>query len=191
MSVEEVFHLRKDTLVYIIFNPESVNSQLQKIKTENSFKRFGYESIRHQPYADLQKHPGYRLEFSGEFKIDPALSIEKSKWYAVTNIFRKIRKETRPAIITFAGNELLNDISNEIEKKNFEILGFNLNQNNVRRSQPTAGMYITPLEARVLFKQKLVNEPIFTNIDNFMIKYYNETIDNSEQKYQNFSMTTL
>lgn len=191
MSVEEVFHLRKDTLVYIIFNPENMNNQIQKIKTANSFKRFGYESIRYQPYADPEKDNGFRLTFMGDFKINRDLYVEKCKWYSFAMILKKIRKETRPVIITFAGNELVQDISNKIETKDFEILGFNLNLNNIRKSQPTSGMYITPLEARTLFKQRLLEKEITGPIDSEMISYYNKNIEDPSQKYQYLTMTNV
>jgi len=191
MSVEEVFHLRKDTLVYIIFNPENMNNQIQKIKTANSFKRFGYESIRYQPYANPEKDNGFRLKFGGEYGINRDLYIEKCKWYSFAMILKKIRKETRPVIITFAGNELVKDISNKIETKDFEILGFYLNLNNRKKSQPTSGIYITPLKARTLFKQRLLQKEITGPIDGEMISYYNLDIEDPSQKYQYFAMTKL
>jgi len=189
MSVEEVFHLRKDTKVYIIFNPESMDGQVNKLKTKNTFERLGYSDIKYQPYADPAADNGYQLRFGGQFQLDARLYAERVKWYSFTNILRKIRKEETPVIITFAGHSLIQDIPKDIESSNFEIIGYNFNLNNERRADAKAGMYITPLLARSLFKDKILNATILLDMNDFMIKYYNEAqLALNEEKYKYLSV---
>lgn len=192
MSVEEVFHLRKDTKVYIIFNPDNMDSQVEKIKTKNTFERMGYNYIKYQPYADPAADNGYQLRFGGKFQLDARLYAERVKWYSFANILRKIRKEETPVIITFAGHSLIQDIPKDIESSDFEIIGYNFNLNNQRISDPKAGMYITPLLARSLFKDKILKDLLRLDMNDYMIKYYNEIqLELDEEKYKYLSVCKI
>lgn len=188
MSVEEVFHLRKDTKVYIIFNSDNMRAQENKLKTKKSFELLGYENIKYQPYGDPAEDYGYRLSFGGDFQTDPRMFTEKSKWYAFANVLRKIRKEETPVIITFAGHSLVRDIDNKIEQSDFEIIGYHINGNNMRRSDPKAGMFITPLGARQLFKNVILESRIVEDINDFMIGEYNKM---TEEKYRYLSVCEI
>lgn len=192
MSVEEVFHLRKDTKVYIIFNPANMDSQVNKLKTKNTFERLGYSDIKYQPYGDPAADHGYRLSFRGEFQQNPDLYIEKAKWYAFVNILRKIRKEEKPIIITFAGHSLIQDIPKGIESSDFEIIGYHFDLENMKKSDPKAGIYITPLESRILFKDNILDDLIVEDLNTWMIRYYNEKkLALDEEKYRYLSICKI
>ena len=179
MSVEEVFHLRKDTLVYIIFDNQIMESFEHREITKKSFEKHGYTNINYQPYPNLNEDQGYKLNF---IRYNESVAVEKKKWYAFVNVLRKVRKEDKPVIITFAGNILDSDIPADIEKRDLEILGYAREGIN-RKSKPKSGIFITPLKARELLKKYLLTKRIAYDLNREMVNYYNQLNNHPDKKY--------
>ena len=60
-----------------------------------------------------------------------------------------------------------------------------MNGLNMRRSDPKAGMFITPLGARQLFKNVILESHIVEDINDFMIGEYHKM---TEEKYRYLSV---
>jgi hypothetical protein len=178
--IEDPFNLRKDTLCFILFDPEDMDSYKAKQVTEKSFLSYGYENIKPQLYTDLSKDYGYKLQFNNY--DDPT---NRKKWYTFVNVLRKIRKEDNPVIITFAGSLLVKDILKSIENSQMEVLGYNF-INNKRSCNVENGIFISPLMAKELYSY-ILQKQISIDIFNMINSYYRNNFPTKSYDY--FLMT--
>lgn len=112
MSVEEVFHLNKDTKVFIICNPNDMESMSGRRRVEQEFRKFGYDNISIQYYLTLdQINDSVR-------KLGLDLNVRKEnvgvdgvyQWYTVANVLRKGRILGTHFIVAFPSSSLSKDI---------------------------------------------------------------------------------
>lgn len=172
-------NLDKDTMIFVIFNPKNMLNMKRRNSTVENLNSWGYTNIRFQPYGKTDEDYGYKPVFGNEVS-----EMDRVKWYAYLNILRKIRKEDKPVIITFAGNELVSDIPQSITESEIEILGYTLVDPNTKekKSNANSGVFITPSRAIDLFKH-LLNKRLDRPIHGEMIAYYRDLYAGKEYNY--------
>ena len=109
---EDPLYLSKDTKVFIMIDPHSLNSMVDKRRVQKEFQTFGYKniSIQYHITTDQINDSVRKLGIDIPAKKEVIGVQGVIEWYTFANILRKARILEKHCIIAFPSSHLKKDI---------------------------------------------------------------------------------
>ena len=192
MSLES-FYAPKDTKIFVLYEAttaERMTDSARLVQTVRSFEQYGYKCTL-QPFPSTDQIINNSYESIGVKKLplyERALNTFKMKeWYGFFSIAKKARILDRQYIISFAGNQLVDDMRSlprpRPTLKTEALSSYNgfyayLKTSYRFPSDPTnpttrKNYLMDPVGAIDMLKEVKVSDPIRVSIHDYMIAYHN------------------
>tara|TARA_R110001592_G_scaffold358832_4_gene664298 strand:+ start:346 stop:948 length:603 start_codon:yes stop_codon:yes gene_type:complete len=182
MSLES-FYAPKDTKIFVLYEAttaERMTDSARLVQTVQSFEQYGYKCTL-QPFPSTDQIINNSYESIGVKKLplyERALNTFKMKeWYGFFSIAKKARILDRQYIISFAGNQLVDDMRS-LPRPMLDGYYADLKTSYRFPSDPTnlttrKNYLMDPIGAIEMLKEVKVSDPIRVSIHDYMIAYHN------------------
>lgn len=139
LPAEDALYLDKNTTIFVLYDPSSMDSVAKRDVTVSCFKKYGYKNIR--PEVVVYTSTIQYLDFSLTFEEGKVDAYQQQEWYNFLKIFKKARSLKTATLVVKAGVVLDSDIPTRISKYAVKIVGYYFEPGGVKRPYGPIGIY--------------------------------------------------